>query len=205
MAASDNLSEQFKDHNAMIKTLLANVESAHDIDINPMGARRGDGRPLPLTDIQLFGSSISGRIPHEDPERVDRINLWPRREGDADPETAWTHEAHGYPMPGSTSKDNPEGQVHRIHRFTHHLDLDSADRHFKAAGEERQRHLEAGTIPESGRGTSWSPAEASDSAPATDTPMRLPNTMQYFADPISSDEFRTVDTGTRNIIPDKDY
>lgn len=215
MAANDNLSEQFEDH----KALMASVENAHDIEIDPMmGVRRGNGQPFPLADLHIFGTdrptpnpgdktriSLSGRIPHEDPERAERINLFASDAANKKGKHSgfvWTHETHGYPIPDSVSERNPEGQVHRVHRFTDHPDLDSADRHLRASGEARQKHLDDGTIPESGKGTPWEYSLSGPPTP-TDRPMRPPNTMQYYVKG-DTGERRTIDTGTRDIIPDKD-
>lgn len=218
MAAPENVNhDQFEDHVAM----LSSVESTHDIEIDPMmGVRQGGGQPFLLADLMLFGrpgsgstfptnsARFSGRIPHEDPERVDRVDFYSPvdlEKGNRGP--VGTHESHGYPIPDSVSERNPKGKVNRFHRYTNHPDLDSAVAHLKSAGEERQGHLEAGTMPEPiSHGNSSYQAESTNVFPlSTDRATRPPSTIKYHQSraPLGSKP-GIIDTGTRQLIPEED-
>lgn len=217
MAASDNVNwGQFNPE--AHKAEMASLESAHGFEINPMGIMTNEGRPFPLVNAELYGegnllhTQLVGQIPHEDPEREDKIRFHnvPQSRGYSENTpgvlgTVSTVETHGYPETGSITDSEPRGRFTRVQRFKTHPDLASAIDHLNSAGEERRGHLEAGTTPDTGDGTTYA-REVSGGLPTATEGHRPPSTIAYYqyGDTGGPRHGRTIDAGTRDIIPDKD-
>lgn len=207
MAASDNLSDQFGgDH----KTGLANIESTHEVDINPMGIRTKQGKSLPVANLFLQRSGQPGSdgggsgyltaelMNEEGPDRTDSITLFPKS-GDVLRDNnvgVTTHEKHVY------NQESGKDEVHTFHRTRRHPDLDSALRHLDSAGKQRSEYLSQDSVN--------GPHEAYDESyleyPDPQTPVRPPSTILhgYSGRALFSGGSYLIDTGTRERIQDKD-
>ena len=195
---------------------MSAVESWHDVDVNPTGVNHKEGH-IPLTNMFLNdddagnGTFLMGRIPHEDPGRLDDIQLYfglgPPSYGKGDGSisakgnrgSVYVREDHSYPVAGGDSSG--QGKVTRHIRHSTHPDLDSALAHINAAGEARNDHLANNTLPSAEDGSHMM-ERVYPHKPESLVP---PTTFNYrnYAKSGSLDAHK-IDTGTRERIPKED-
>lgn len=196
---------------------MSAVESWHGVDVNPTGINH-NGVPIPMSNMFLNdddagnGTFLMGRIPHEDPDRVDGIQLYsglgPPSYGTGDGSisakgkrgSVYVMEDHSYPVEGGDDSSG-HGKVNRHIRNSTHPDLDSALAHINASGDARNDHLANNTLPATEDGShmlenQYRPYHES---------LVPPTTFDYrnYAKSGSLDVHK-IDTGTRQRLPDKD-
>lgn len=213
MAAPDNVNDdQFEDH----RQTLSDVEGEHGIELTPRGLKHGAGfAPAVNIESGTYNPSeyskdkrpiikyINLDVPSEDPQVLNSLSITTPRVNSLRPGSNGVQLTESHTYPGG----DPDNPIHTF-RWSEHEDVPTAMDHLKKASQERADHLGRGTAPEdeymsrSGmeRMGRWNREAYSHNPNQRMTP---PDTLKYHPSNNYGERY-TVDTGTRDVIPEED-